>query len=79
MELALANVKFINFMYYVLCILYPNEQYKTQFFTLMGRVHDAIDKAREEEEAQEQAKLKVSKVPYWLRSGGAPTIVSKLL
>ena len=39
-----------------------HEQFQTQFFTLMGRVQDAIDKAREEEEAQEEANLKVSKV-----------------
>ena len=39
-----------------------HEQFQTQFFTLMGWVQDAIDKAREEEEAQEQANLKVSKV-----------------
>ena len=39
-----------------------HEQFQTQLFTLLGQVQDAIDKAREEEEAQEDANLKVSRV-----------------
>ena len=40
-----------------------HEQFQTQYFTLIGRVQDALDKIREEEEAQEWENLKVSKVP----------------
>ena len=39
-----------------------HEQFQTQYLTLIGRVQDALDKLREEEEAQEQENLKVSKV-----------------
>ena len=39
-----------------------HEQFQTQLFTLMGRVQDAIDRARGEEEAQEDANRKVSRL-----------------
>ena len=39
-----------------------HEQFQTQYLTLIGRVQDALDKLRDEEEAQEQENLKVSKV-----------------
>ena len=39
-----------------------HEQFQTQLFTLMGRVQDAIDRARGEEEAQENANRKVSRL-----------------
>ena len=39
-----------------------HEQFQTQYLTLIGQVQDALDKLREEEEAQERENLKVSKV-----------------
>ena len=39
-----------------------HEQFQTQLFTLMGRVQDVIDRARGEEEAQEDANRKVSRL-----------------
>ena len=39
-----------------------HEQFQTQLFTLMGWVQDAIDRARGEEEAQENANRKVSRL-----------------
>ena len=38
------------------------EQFQTELFTLLGRVHDAIDVARGEEEAQKDANTRVSRV-----------------
>ena len=53
------------------------EQFQTELFTLLGQVQDAIDKARGEEEAQEDANLKVSRIRLLGERWGAPTIVSK--
>ena len=38
------------------------EQFQTELFTLLEQVHDAIDKARGEEEAQAEAETRVSRV-----------------
>ena len=39
-----------------------HEQFQTQYLTMIGRVQDALDTHREEEEAQERDSLKVTKV-----------------